>query len=242
MNGLRAVIRKGFFGKFLEECNPDVLCLQETKISRDLVSSMDLPFKYSCFSCADKKGYSGTAILSNVEPLSMSSFLPDGHAEEGRLCLSDFGSFRLVDVYVPNSQSELQRLSYREKCWDSDFRSWLSSLPKPLLVCGDMNVAHEEIDLARPDDNHFSAGFTDQERRSFSETLRSVPLSDVWRERNKDKVKYSWWSYRGGARSRNVGWRIDYFLSSPELLPSIKDCEIHDDIEGSDHCPVSVEI
>lgn len=239
VNGIRAILKKDFSG-FLKKYSPDVLCLQETKISRDLLDGLDIPFKYKCFNCAEKRGYSGTAILSNIEPFEMSNFQFENHPDEGRICLADFGTFKLVNVYTPNSQSQLQRLKYRQKSWDLDFRNFLSGMKKPILVCGDLNVAHEEIDLANPSTNHNSAGFTDQEREGFSAMLDEVPLVDAWRERNPNKVKYTWWSYRGGARSRNVGWRIDYFLASPAL--KIKNCEIHDEVEGSDHCPVSVEI
>lgn len=241
VNGLRAVKEKTF-DSFIKECAPDILCLQETRLSADISDKIEVPFKYKCFHNAEKKGYSGTAILSNVEPISACSFALDGHPDEGRIVTFDFGTFKLVDVYVPNSRSELERLAYRHGNWGPDFREYLRGLGDSVLVCGDFNVAHNEIDLARPDANHFSAGFTDEERADFTKLLADVPLVDVWRERNPEKIQYSWWSYRGGARQRNVGWRIDYFLASPQLMPRIKNCAINDDILGSDHCPVSVEL
>ncbi len=242
VNGLRAVLKKNF-NDFVSECGPDVLCLQETKISLPDAEKLELPFKYKFFNCAERKGYSGTAILSNVEPLSTEIKDFDGHPHEGRIIRADFGSFNLVNVYVPNSKSELERLDYRCGEFDAEFRKYLSSLAekKPLAVCGDFNVAHEEIDLARPDDNHMSAGFTDAERESFSKHLAEVPLVDVYRSLNPEgRNKYTWWSYRGGARARNVGWRIDYFLCTPNLMKDVSGFEILDNIEGSDHCPVAL--
>ena len=245
VNGLRAVISKNF-REFVEECAPDVLCLQETKISGDLVETLDLPFKYKYFNCAEKKGYSGTAILSNIKPLDAGAaqLCPrggDSHPDEGRITAADFGDFKLVCAYVPNSQGGLVRLPYRRR-WNADFIGFLKS-KKPVVVCGDLNVAHCEIDLARPDDNHFSAGYSDEEREDFSELLARVPLVDVWRRLNPDSSgKYTWWSYRAGARKRGVGWRIDYFLVSPELMGKVRNCRILDDIEGSDHCPVMLDI
>ena len=241
VNGLRAVMTKNF-GSFLESEKPDILCLQETRISADMCDKIELPFKYKYFSCADKKGYSGTAILSNIEPKSGGAVDLEGdHPNEGRITEADFGKFTLISAYVPNSQPELARLDYRCK-WNKHFLE-LVQKRKNVLVCGDLNVAHNEIDLARPDDNHLSAGFSDQEREDFTTLLEKAPLVDLWRERNPDTAdKYTWWSYRGGARSRNVGWRIDYFLSSPSLAKKIKSVEIHDKILGSDHCPVSIEL
>ena len=242
VNGLRAILKKNFF-EFVNIVNPDILCLQETKISSDLINQFDdLPFKYKYFSCAERKGYSGTAILSNVKPLSVSSFTLEGHPDEGRITTAEFENWTLVSAYIPNSQAELTRLKYRQNSWDIDFASYLKSLGNRVVACGDFNVAHKEIDLARPKDNHFSAGFTDEEREGFGNLLKNVPLLDIWRKRNPEEVKYSWWSYRGGARARNVGWRIDYFLISPELEESVFDCGISSEIEGSDHCPVWIDI
>ena len=242
VNGLRAILKKNF-SEFVESEKPDILCLQETKISDDLVGDFsELPFKYKIFNCAERKGYSGTAILSNIKPVSTSSFNLEGHPFEGRISAAEFDDFMLVSAYVPNSQSDLARLGYRHKSWDVDFANYLKGLGKRIIVCGDFNVAHEEIDLARPASNHFSAGFTDQERADFTRLLSSVPLVDVWRKLHPDKVQYTWWSYRGGARARNVGWRIDYFLASPDILGKIKECSICDTVGGSDHCPVLLEL
>ncbi len=242
VNGLRAIIKKNFY-EFVESEKPDILCLQETKISDDLVGDFsELPFKYKIFNCAERKGYSGTAILSNIKPVSTSSFNLEGHPFEGRISAAEFDDFMLVSAYVPNSQSDLARLGYRHKSWDVDFANYLKGLGKRIIVCGDFNVAHEEIDLARPNDNHFSAGFTDEEREGFGMILETVPLVDIWRLRNPDKVGYTWWSYRGGARARNVGWRIDYFLVSPDIVASVEDCGISAEIEGSDHCPVWLKL
>lgn len=241
VNGLRAILKKNF-GDFLNKYSPDVLCLQETKISSDLCDKIDLPFKYKIFNCAKKKGYSGTAILSNIKPLNMYAINLENHPSEGRISIAEFDEFTIVSAYIPNSKDQLQRLKYRSQSWDSDFREFLKSQKSPLLVCGDLNVAHKEIDLARPDSNHRSAGFTDEERLGFTKHLKEIPLIDIWREKNPNSVEYTWWSYRGGARSKNVGWRIDYTLISPSLKKNIKDVELHQDIIGSDHCPVSIEI
>jgi len=244
VNGLRAVLKKNFYD-FVASHAPDVLCLQETKISMQDALALDIPFKYKYFNCAEKKGYSGTAIFSNEEPLDVQSVQLEGHPDEGRILCANFAAFYLVNVYVPNSKTELERLSYRTQSFDADFRRYLKGLAKTkgVIVCGDLNVAHEEIDLARPADNHFSAGFTDEERASFAAHLKNGGLIDVWRALNPERQnKYSWWSYRGGARDRNVGWRIDYFLCTPDIFKKVKDADIHDDVTGSDHCPVSVTL
>lgn len=241
VNGLRAVLKKNF-GEFLESFAPDILCLQETRLGAGGAGEIELGFKYKYFHCAAKGGYSGTAILSNLEPVSGGAVALEGHPDEGRIVELDFGDFKLVDVYVPNSRAGLERLSYRENSWGPDFRNYLRGLGDRVVVCGDFNVAHSEIDLARPSANRKSAGFTDQEREDFSKLLREVPLVDVWRSRNPDAKQYTWWSYLGGARKRNVGWRIDYFLTSPGIVKNVVDCRIHDDVLGSDHCPVSLEL
>lgn len=242
VNGLRAVMKKNF-SEFVSEKKPDVLCLQEAKIPMDEALKLELPFKHKYFYCAQKKGYSGTAILSNEEPLGVQTMLLDEHPEEGRIICADFGTYYLVTVYVPNSKTELERLSYRCGVFDRDFRNYLKSLSKskPVIVCGDFNVAHEEIDLARPADNHASAGFTDEERESFGKLL-DAGFTDVWREHNPQKQQYTWWSYRSAARARNIGWRIDYFLCSSSIAGKIRNPQIHDDVLGSDHCPVSIEL
>lgn len=241
VNGLRAVLKKDF-GGFVKSFAPDILCLQETKISDDLHGSLELPFKYRAFSCAEKRGYSGTAILSNIEPLDVRAVDLDGHPGEGRIVCADFGDFFLASVYVPNSQDGLKRLDYR-RAWDADFAEFARGAKKPLIICGDMNVAHNEIDIARPAANRRNPGFTDEEREDFSALLEGADLSDVWRERNPGVAgRYSWWSYRFGARRKNIGWRIDYFLVSRPFAASVKGADILDSVEGSDHCPVSIEI
>lgn len=241
VNGLRAILKKNF-AEVIKQYSPDIMCLQETKISRDICGEIELPFKHKFFNCAEKKGYSGTAILSNVDVLDTRIIDLTDHPDEGRILCCDFGEFNLVSVYVPNSQDELKRLDYRRR-WNKDFCEYIKGLRKPVIVCGDMNVAHEEIDLARPDANHFSAGFSDAEREDFTALLENAQLVDIWRLKNPNVAdRYTWWSYRGGARSRNVGWRIDYFLVSKGFEQHIKKCEILDDVEGSDHCPISIEI
>ncbi len=240
VNGLRAVMGKGFFD-FISECKPDVLCLQETRIDPSAAEGLPLPFKYRIFSYAEKKGYSGTAILSNIEPGCAGEVALDGHPNEGRITYADFGGFRLVNAYVPNSQNGLRRLKYRRE-WDADFLGYLNGLGNT-VVCGDLNVAHNDIDLARPESNRMNAGFTDEERSDFSKLLSEAGLSDVWRERNPGiSNAYTWWSYRGGARSRNVGWRIDYFLVSRTMLHRVGDCGIAGGTTGSDHCPVYLSV
>lgn len=241
VNGLRAVLKKNF-SLFVEEYKPDILCLQETKVSRDICDSIELPFKAKYFNCAVKKGYSGTAILSNTPAFDARLIDLEGHPDEGRILCCDYGDFNLISTYVPNSQDDLRRLPYRRQ-WNRDFREFVKGLRKPLVICGDLNVAHEEIDLANPDTNHFSAGFTDEEREDFTTLLNDAGLVDVWRYFNpKVKDRYTWWSYRSRARERNVGWRIDYFLVSKGFEKSVKRCEILDDVLGSDHCPVLIEI
>ena len=241
VNGLRAILKKNF-NEFVAEYDPDILCLQETKISRDLLDTLELPFPYCSFNCAEKKGYSGVAILSKQKSESVELVNMEGHPYEGRILKADFGAFNLFSVYVPNSQDELKRLEYRRK-WNADFLAHVKTLSKPAIICGDLNVAHEEIDLARPADNHFSAGFSDEEREDFTRLLNEAKLADTWRAFNPNvKDRYSWWSYRGGARERNVGWRIDYFLTSQSFLKNVKAVDILDKVEGSDHCPVMIEL
>ncbi len=240
VNGLRAVLKKNF-NDFVKEYSPDILCLQETKISYDICGEIELPFEYKNFSCAEKKGYSGTAILSKAKPFEVRSIEMENHPQEGRILCADFGEFNLISTYVPNSQDELKRLSYRRQ-WNADFTNLVKNIPNA-IVCGDLNVAHEEIDIARPQNNHFSAGFTDEERADFSTLLKDASLKDIWREQNKDvKDRYTWWSYRFGARQKNIGWRIDYFLVAQNLAGKIKKAEILDCVEGSDHCPVMIDL
>lgn len=242
VNGLRAVLKKGF-QQFVEKHRPDIICLQEIKANEDQIPKLELPFEQQCYHSAEKAGYSGTATFSNVPMLSHSRGLPD-HPPEGRVLTTEFEAFYLVNVYVPNSQDELRRLDYRTEKFDPSFREYLQELngKKPVIACGDFNVAHEEIDIARPKANRLTAGFTDQERAEFSKHLKSG-LVDVFRQMHPDEPDhYTWWSYRGGARGRNVGWRIDYFLISPRLLPQIERATILHDVMGSDHCPISLRI
>lgn len=250
VNGLRAVVGKGFADIF-EAFDADCVCLQETKLQE---GQIDLPFLgyESYWNYADKKGYSGTVIYTRVSPLSVRRGIGvDEHDHEGRTVTLEFEEFYLVCVYVPNSQDGLRRLDYRMR-WEDDFRAYLKGLEKgyaggeavaakPVVVCGDMNVAHQEIDLKNPATNHFNAGFSDEERGKMSELL-SAGFVDTWRYQHPEDVKYSWWSYRMAARERNVGWRIDYFLVSEALRERIVSTEIHNEVFGSDHCPVELVI
>ncbi len=241
VNGLRAVCGKGFAEIF---CNldADFVCLQETKLQH---GQLDMEFigYQSFWNYADKKGYSGTAIYTRFAPLSVSYGIGiDEHDHEGRVITLELDEFYLVCVYTPNSQDGLRRLDYRMR-WEDDFRAYLNGLAlhKGVVVCGDMNVAHEEIDLKNPATNHFNAGFSDQERGKMTELLASGFI-DSWRLQHPDEAKYSWWSYRMNARERNVGWRIDYFLVSESMRERIVSTDIHNDISGSDHCPVELVI
>ena len=239
VNGLRAVVGKGFAGIF-ESFDADCVCLQETKLKAGQID-LEFPGYESYWDYADKPGYAGTAIYTRRHPLSVRTGIGiDEHDHEGRAVTLEFGDFFLVNTYVPNSQNELKRLDYRMR-WEDDFRAYLKQLEKtkPVVVCGDMNVAHEEIDLKNPSTNHFSAGFSDEERGKMSELLASGFI-DSWRFQHPQEVKYSWWSYRMAARQRNVGWRIDYFLVSESLRDRILSTEIYDLIQGSDHCPVEL--
>ena len=237
VNGLRAVAGKGFADIF-EQFDADCVCLQETKLQAGQIDLEFLGYE-SYWNYADKPGYSGTVIYTRVHPLNVSYGIGvDEHDHEGRVITLEFEDYYLVNVYVPNSQDGLRRLDYRMK-WEDAFRAYLHSLPKPVVVCGDMNVAHEEIDLKNPATNHMNAGFTDEERAKMTELLGSG-LVDTWRLQHPNEAKYSWWSYRMAARERNVGWRIDYFLVSEALRDRIVGTDIHNDIFGSDHCPVEL--
>jgi exodeoxyribonuclease-3 len=241
VNGLRACAAKGFADSF-KSLDADFFCLQETKMQP---GQLDMEFDgyTSYWNSADKKGYSGTAIYTRHTPLSVSYGIGiDEHDHEGRVITLEMQAFYLVCVYTPNSQDGLKRLDYRMS-WEDDFRTYLHSLDarKPVIVCGDLNVAHQEIDIKNPASNHHNAGFTDEERAKFTELLASG-FTDTWRHLHPDTVKYSWWSYRFQARERNAGWRIDYFLTSNSLLPNILSADIHNDILGSDHCPVSLDL
>jgi exodeoxyribonuclease III len=246
VNGIRAVAKKEFFISF-EQMAPDILCIQETKAQDDQVVETLSPIKdYHVYSnSAEKKGYSGTSIISRHEPIKV---LPDmgikEHDLEGRVLCLEYESFFLVNVYVPNSGSELKRLDYRQK-WDLDFFNYLKGLEKtkPVIVCGDLNVAHKPIDIARPKANYNkSAGFM-QEEIDGMDRYAQGGFVDSFRHFSPDKTDaYSWWSYRAGARAKNVGWRIDYFLVSKSYIPNVKKAFIMNEIMGSDHCPVGIEI
>ena len=237
VNGLRAVAGKGFADAFTE-LDADFFCLQETKMQ---AGQLDLEFLgyESYWNYADKKGYSGTAVYTKHTPLSVRYGMGvDEHDHEGRLITLEYKDFFLVCAYVPNSQDGLKRLDYRMR-WEDDLRAYLQALPKPVIFCGDLNVAHEEIDLKNPSTNHFNAGFSDEERGKFTELL-AAGFIDSWRFQHPSDVKYSWWSYRMNARERNAGWRIDYFVVSESLRERIVSTEIHNEIFGSDHCPVEL--
>ena len=240
VNGLRACMKKGF-ADVMRGMDADIFCIQETKMQPEQADfQMDGYFEY--WNSAEKKGYSGTAVFSKTEPLAVAfgMGLPE-HDREGRVITAEYPGFYLVNAYTPNSQSELARLSYRME-WEDAFRSYLLSLDssKPVIVCGDLHVAHQEIDLKNPGPNRGSAGFTDEERQKFSELLQSG-FTDSFRFLYPGREgAYSWWSYRFRARERNAGWRIDYFLVSNRMTERIADSLIHPEIEGSDHCPVEL--
>lgn len=242
VNGLRAAMKKGFEDIFWA-LEADAFCLQETKLQLGQVE-LDLPGYTQLWNCAEKKGYSGTAIFLRKEPLDVQLGIGiPMHDTEGRVITADLGDFYLVNVYVPNSRDGLVRLDYRMD-WEDDFREYLASLrrKKPVAVCGDFNVAHKEIDLKNPASNHMNPGFTDKERGKFTELLESG-FSDTFRQLWPDTAgAYSWWSYRGNARANNTGWRIDYFLVSDELRQNVSKAYICPEITGSDHCPVGLEL
>ena len=237
VNGLRAVMGKGFAGIF-ESLDADFFCLQETKMQEGQLD-LSFPGYKSYWNYAEKKGYSGTAVFTRIEPLSVRYGMGvEEHDHEGRLITLEYPAFYLVCAYVPNSQDGLRRLDYRMR-WEDDLRAYLLSLDKPVVYCGDLNVAHEEIDLKNPATNHMNPGFTDEERDKFSNLLLSG-FTDSWRFTHQGEVKYSWWSYRMNARERNAGWRIDYFVVSNSLKCNIAGADIHNEIYGSDHCPVEL--
>lgn len=259
VNGLRAVLKKDpSFTDIVHQLDADVIALQETKLQEGQVE-IDLPGYHQVWSYAQRKGYSGTAVFTRVEPLSVrhaDSLLPfagEGEAAEllavaateGRVCALEFDRFWFVDVYTPNAQNELARIDTR-MAWDDAYRAFLKSLEdetgKPVITCGDFNVAHNEIDLKNPKSNRGNAGFSDEERGKFTELL-DAGFTDTWRSLNPDvEGVYSWWSYRFNARKNNAGWRIDYFLVSDAIASNVRDARIRNDIFGSDHCPVELEI
>lgn len=241
VNGLRACVGKDFEQQF-KDFNADFFCLQETKMQ---AGQLDLSFPgyKSYWNYADKKGYSGTAIFTKHKPLSVTYGINiDEHDHEGRVITLEMDDFYLVTVYTPNSQDELRRLEYRMK-WEDDFQSYLHKLDeiKPVIVCGDMNVAHQEIDLKNPKTNRRNAGFTDEERQKMTQLL-SNGFIDTFRTLYPEQVTYSWWSYRFRAREKNTGWRIDYFLISERLRDRLVDAKIHTEIMGSDHCPIEIDL
>ncbi|MBR2809426.1 MAG: exodeoxyribonuclease III [Erysipelotrichaceae bacterium] len=240
VNGLRSCMSKGFMD-FLNQEDPDIMALQETKMHRDQLT-FDFPGYHLYMNDAERKGYSGTLVLSKKEPISVTYDIEDEGCDEGRVITLEFEDFFFVNAYVPNSKDGLLRLDFRQQ-WEDRLRKHLVKLDqvKPVIYTGDLNVAHNEIDLSNPDDNHFSAGFSDQEREKF-EALLDSGFKDTFRELYPEKVKYSWWSYRTRARERNVGWRIDYFIVSERLLGDVTDSEILNEVYGSDHCPIRLTI
>ena len=239
VNGLRACVGKGFEDIFAR-LDADFVCLQETKLQ---AGQIELPFEgyQSYWDYAEKKGYSGTVIFTRHQPLSVAYGMGiEEHDHEGRVVTLEMDDFYLVNVYTPNSQDELKRLDYR-MAWEEDFCRYLCQLDtkKPVIVCGDMNVAHEEIDLKNPKTNHRNPGFTDEEREKFGKLLQNG-FTDTFRHLHPEEQTFSWWSYRFKAREKNIGWRIDYFLISNRLLPSLTSASIHTEIMGSDHCPVEL--
>lgn len=253
VNGIRACIKKGF-EDFFKEINADIFCLQETKMqvlvgeeNKEVKAILKLPIfnNYFCYwNSAEKKGYSGTAIFTKQEPICVKYGIDiEEHDKEGRVITLEFENFFMVDIYTPNSKRELERLDYRQ-IWEDEIRKYLSNLSKqkPVIMCGDLNVAHNEIDLKNPKTNRGNAGFTDEEREKMTELL-GAGFTDSFRYLYPDKENcYSWWSYMGRSREKNIGWRIDYFIVSDEIKNKIKNAEIYPEIMGSDHCPVGLEI
>ena len=241
VNGLRACVGKGFEESF-SKLDADFFCLQETKMQADQLD-LQFPGYESFWNFADKKGYSGTAIYTRQKPIQVTYGIGvDEHDHEGRVITMEMEDFYLITCYTPNSQDGLRRLDYRMK-WEDDFMDYLKRLDavKPIILCGDLNVAHEEIDLKNPKTNRKNAGFTDEERAKMTRLL-SNGFIDSFRQLYPEQVTYSWWSYRFRAREKNAGWRIDYFIVSERLLQRIKDAKIHTEILGSDHCPVELEL
>ena len=240
VNGLRACLGKGFL-EYMQEADADIFCIQESKLQEGQ-ASLELPGYFQYWNYAEKKGYSGTAMFTKEEPLSVSYGIgiPE-HDKEGRVITAEFPDYYVITCYTPNSQRELKRLDYRMR-WEDDFQDYLARLDaqKPAVLCGDLNVAHREIDLKNPATNHMNAGFTDQEREKFS-ALLARGFTDSFRHFYPDLTgAYSWWSYMFSARKNNAGWRIDYFVVSNRLMPRAREAAIHSDILGSDHCPVSL--
>ena len=242
VNGLRAVINKGFMD-FFKQIDADIFCIQETKMQEGQIELI-LDGYYQYFNSAIKKGYSGTAVFTKEKPLNVTYGIGiEEHDQEGRIITAEYEKFYLVNCYTPNSKRELERLEYR-KIWEDEIRKYLKKLEetKPVIYCGDLNVAHEEIDLKNPKTNHYSAGFTDEERNKMTELL-NAGFIDSFRYLYPEKENaYTWWSYMMKAREKNVGWRIDYFITSNSLKEKIKDSKIHSEVMGSDHCPIELDI
>lgn len=241
VNGIRANLKKGFYDS-VESINPDIICLQEIKAKQE---DVDINYQdyYQYWNSTEKKGYSGTMILSKIKPLKVDYGINGEHNLEGRVITAEYDEFYLVTVYTPNAQNKLARLDYRLE-WDRLFRKYVNELKnhKATIICGDLNVAHQEIDLARPKDNVKNAGFSPEERTSFTKLLDSGFI-DTYRYLYPDeRDKYTWWSYMRQARERNIGWRIDYFCLSKNNIDLLNEFTIHDDILGSDHCPISIDI
>ena len=242
VNGIRACINKGF-NDFFKEVNADIFCIQETKLQPEQAENIEFDGYTKYINSAVKKGYSGTMIFTKQKPLNVTYDLGiEEFDKEGRIITLEYDKFFIVNCYTPNSKRELERLDYRMK-WEDEVRSYLKRLDdiKPVIYCGDLNVAHEEIDIKNPKTNHFSAGFTDQEREKMTELLNSGFI-DTYRYLYPDKIMYSWWSYMRQAREKNIGWRIDYIIVSDSLKNNLKQADILTQVLGSDHCPISLDI
>ena len=241
VNGIRACLKKGFLD-FFKEANADIFCLQETKCQQGQVE-LEIEGYTSYWNSAEKKGYSGTAVFTKKKPLNVTYGIgKEEHDKEGRIITLEFENFYLVTNYTPNAKRELERLDYR-MIWEDEIRKYLLNLnkTKPVIMCGDLNVAHEEIDLKNPKTNRGNAGFTDEEREKMTELL-NAGFTDSFRYLHPEKQEYSWWSYMGHAREKNIGWRIDYFITSKEIEKDIKEATIYSEVLGSDHCPIGLEI
>ena len=242
VNGIRACVNKGF-KEFFENINADIFCIQETKCQKDQI---ELEFKgyKSYWNSAEKKGYSGTAIFTKIDPIDVKYGIGiEEHDKEGRVITLEFEKFYMVNIYTPNSKRELERLDYRQ-IWEDEIRKYLLDLQKtkPVIMCGDLNVAHEEIDLKNPKSNRGNAGFTDEERAKMTKLLNSGFIDTFRHLYPKKEEAYTWWSYMGKAREKNIGWRIDYFIISKDIANEIKEAKIYPEILGSDHCPIELEI
>lgn len=241
VNGIRACVNKGF-KEYFKQAQADIFCIQETKCQPDQIE-LEFNEYHSYWNSAKKKGYSGTAIFTKIEPKQVKYGIGiEEHDQEGRIITLEFENFYLINNYTPNSKRELERLEYRQQ-WEDEIRKYLSKLnkKKPVIMCGDLNVAHEEIDLKNPKTNRRNAGFTDEERGKITELL-NANFVDSFRFIYPEKIAYTWWSYMANARAKDVGWRIDYFIVSEDIKQSIKDAYIYKDIMGSDHCPVGLEL